>query len=398
MEEMEEKEGQARLFLDREKQTGVLSLISQSLAKTQELKEDENFIYPVFRALSKIIIPGYFLNFTLNGVLKRSTPLVKNQTVYPDHQASVERWLGTVEEARWDESSEPAGINVRLRIDKMENPKIVKGLQVGAIHSVSLGVNFLWRKSHDRDDFYRLMGEKIDGEVVSFLVTNILNYSEISLVHQGADPYAKRRAELVKPLELNLQSNQYEYSPRKEEGGKKMIKITRKKAEELSLEIPEFLDESMEELEMDQSKFNGILAQHKLNLTKKDKEREKISSRLESLTNSFSDLTGEDVTSLTGSEIELKAAQLKDQILLGEKYITSLREDTEKNYRLAKGDGVDETILTLIKNSDIKTLQALQLEYKKEAEGLHPKNSRQSSKSFVEEEAKDEDIGAYEEQ
>lgn len=159
---------------------------------------DEEFLRVRFRALSQIFIEGYCIDFSTPGVLEKSVPLLKNQTVYTDHKTSVHNWIGTVENSFWDEKSIPPGIDVDLRIDRALNPKIVRGLtlQPPAIHSCSVTTKFTWHKSHPElsdDDFWELLGTEKDGEVVRVIVDQILMYDELSLVYQGADPNAKKK-------------------------------------------------------------------------------------------------------------------------------------------------------------------------------------------------------------
>ena len=303
-----EQMGEAKLYLNREHSTGHLNLVSQTQPpKNVALEEDDKNIYPVFRAISKIIVPVHFLNLTKNNILKQSAKFLNNQTVYPNHLVDVNQWIGRVLEVKWDESADPPGINVKLEIPKEQNKRIIDGIRLGAIHSVSVGFHFLWEKSHDRDDFWRVLGDEIDGRVVSLVVTKIESYREISLVFQGADPYAKRRAELSAPLQakditpsssyfLNSPDSSPDKKNNKDEnqkGGK--MKLTRKIAQAIGLELTEFLDESVEETELTQSQFNGVLAQVKLNLAYKEKEAGRLTNRIGVLSDSLSALVDEDV-------------------------------------------------------------------------------------------------------
>src|SRR5205085_9858708 len=47
--------------------------------------KDSDYIYPLFRALSKATIEGHWLDFTTDNVLKDSMPLLERQTVYKNH-------------------------------------------------------------------------------------------------------------------------------------------------------------------------------------------------------------------------------------------------------------------------------------------------------------------------
>lgn len=165
--------------------------------------QDSDYIYPLFRAISAVIIPGLWLDYSEPGVLEASAPLLKGQTVYVDHYYwSVTGWIGAVNEAFWDaagtESGGVPGINAELKIDCKVAPKVARGMMMKppAIHSVSVTVLFEFDYSHpqlvEERRFWALLGEEIDGEIVRLIVTKILEFWEISPVFQGADRLAKR--------------------------------------------------------------------------------------------------------------------------------------------------------------------------------------------------------------
>lgn len=173
------------------------------------IPKDSDFIYPIFRALSAVLIPGHWVDFSKEGVLKKSAPLLFGQTVYKNHGEAagwfgktfdVEKWLGAVSQSAWDAKGEKvggiSGINVELKIDALLNPRIARGLLMKppAIHSVSVTVEFDYEQSHEMDEHYfcRMLGEEVDGEIVRLIVTEIVRYMEISLVFQGADGGAKQ--------------------------------------------------------------------------------------------------------------------------------------------------------------------------------------------------------------
>ncbi len=164
---------------------------------------DDDYIYPLFRALSQTVIEGYWIDYSRPGVLEESTPLLARQTVYADHHFwNVEKWLGVVNESSWDaeglNSDSVPGINVELKIDALLNPRIARGLlmQPPAIHSASVTVLFEYEYSHpnlvEEGRFWDLLGEEVNGDLVRLIATKILAYWELSLVFQGADRGAKQ--------------------------------------------------------------------------------------------------------------------------------------------------------------------------------------------------------------
>lgn len=178
----------------------------------QVLPKDSDYIYPLFRALSAALIPGYWVDFSQPGVLEKAVPLFLGQTVYKNHgenvglwgsrQFDVEKWLGSVSQAVWDPKGDrvggTAGVNVEMKIDALMNPRIARGLLMKppAIHSCSETVLFDWDYSHpdlvEQERFWRMLGEEVDGQVVRFIVTEIVGLQELSLVFQGADQIAKQ--------------------------------------------------------------------------------------------------------------------------------------------------------------------------------------------------------------
>ena len=166
-----------------------------------------DYIYPVFRALSASVIPGYWLDYSGPGVLQESTAMLTGQTVYKNHDfMDVEQWVGVVNRSFWDpegkQSGDVSGINVEMKIDWRMNPRIARGLlmQPPAIHSASVTVLFEYEYSHPQmtaeGRFWDSLGEVVDGQLVRLIVTKILGYWEISLVFQGADQLAKQIPEL----------------------------------------------------------------------------------------------------------------------------------------------------------------------------------------------------------
>ncbi|MBN2435590.1 MAG: hypothetical protein JXK07_10035 [Spirochaetes bacterium] len=163
-----------------------------------ELDEDNEAFYIPFRALSAVFLKNRGIDFSKAGVLKKSYKLLKGQTIYPNHDHDVLKWLGYVCKCWYDESENPPGINCTLKIikDGDMNIRIIKGFKAGALHSVSVEVTFDFEKSHpslDDWEFWSHLGENVGNEVVRMIATKIYGYGEISIVWQGADGFAKRK-------------------------------------------------------------------------------------------------------------------------------------------------------------------------------------------------------------
>lgn len=169
------------------------------------IPSDDDYISVKFRALSKTIVPGHWIDWSKDGVLKNSASKLLGQTVYPNHDfTDITKWLGSVASVAWDEAGEQSegvpGINVEYKIDALMNPRIARGLMMKppAIHSTSMTVLFKYEYSHpeiaadNKYRFFDLLGEEVEGQIVRLVVTEILEYWEASLVFQGADRLAKQ--------------------------------------------------------------------------------------------------------------------------------------------------------------------------------------------------------------
>lgn len=169
------------------------------------MPKDGDYITVKFRALSKTVVPGHWIDWTKDNVLEDSVPLLLGATVYPNHDFfDINNWLGSVAQVAWDEAGANAenvpGINAEYKIDALMNPRIARGLLMTppAIHSTSMTVLFEFEYSHpemaaeNKWKFIQNLGEEIDGQIVRFIVTKIREYWEASLVFQGADRLAKQ--------------------------------------------------------------------------------------------------------------------------------------------------------------------------------------------------------------
>lgn len=174
--------------------------------KAEDLKPSlEEFINPTFRILSEVVVHKSWnpIDFSMNSALKKSVPLVVNQSVKTDHEGGVHTTIGAVKSAMWEESYKadgvdiPAGINAVLSIDGKSNPRLARLIlsDPPGIHSGSTTVSFLWDKSHasmKEDEFWNKLGTyDKDGQMIRRVVNKVVHYREYSLVDHGADPFAQ---------------------------------------------------------------------------------------------------------------------------------------------------------------------------------------------------------------
>ena len=174
------------------------------VADVKDVKESD-FIYPVFRALTKTIVSKFMpIDFSEGNVLKDSLALLEGQALFPNHEQVVGQELGAVLETVWQEATSkngikiPAGINAKMKLDVKTNPKIARGILMDppSIHSTSVTVTYKWEKSHtelsDTEFWQKLGSYDANGELVRAIVREIRQYGELSLVPHGADRFAQK--------------------------------------------------------------------------------------------------------------------------------------------------------------------------------------------------------------
>ncbi len=179
-------------------QPGSADSINPGLTFNDVAPQETDYIFPKFRALSAVLIPGYFIDFSQGTVLKDSMPLLAEQTVYCDHVYwRTREWVGAVNQVAWDDKPDKAGapgINTEMKVDWRKAPDIARGLLMKppAVRAVSCTVDFEWDASHpellEKRIFWMSLGEEVDGQIVRLIVTKILDYYEVSFVYKGANP------------------------------------------------------------------------------------------------------------------------------------------------------------------------------------------------------------------
>ncbi len=166
-----------------------------------ELTEDR-YVYKDFRALSQIFLSNRGLDFSRPGVLKAATAMLVGKTVYANHDfRDIDNWRGVIAESFWDEAGEQSGgvpgINVRTKVDAFLNYRTACGLMMTppAINSASVTVLSEVEFSHPElvknGTFWDRFLEEVDGDVVRLIVTEIIEFWEMSFVFKGEDRLAK---------------------------------------------------------------------------------------------------------------------------------------------------------------------------------------------------------------
>ena len=163
---------------------------------------EAQFVKARFRALSAIHLENRGVDFSGTGVLKKAAGMLYGEKVFTNHEMQdVYDAIGVVSDSVWDEKGEKSkgipGINVELKIDALLNFRIARGMMTDppVQNAVSVTVLFAFDYSHPELEkegkFWSLLGEKVDGQVVRIIVTEILEFFEISVVTKGEDRLAK---------------------------------------------------------------------------------------------------------------------------------------------------------------------------------------------------------------
>lgn len=378
--------------------------------------EDSDFIYPVYRLLSEVIIdPKYrAVDFSQTSALKKSMPLLVGQSIYIDHETATGTAMGTILEVFWQESytlggkTIPAGINGVLKIDGKSNPRIARSIMMDppSIHSVSVSINFSWKPSHpemDENEFRNLLGTFAkDGRRVTKVVDNIRAYLELSLVSHGADPFAKqiRDGKIVmathanKIYELSLSADlmkkqphmminpygnplPYEYASMSFKAIDTVnTNLFNKNKPESNMELQDLIESlglSAQGIENEETFIAHIQEQLtlaasatglKTEVETLTAERDQLQTEVETLTSERDQLQTK-VETLSGEE-NAKLA------VIGNTALASARAEAIKFYRLAKANNIDENIEASINTAELAAANSFTETFKAEYEAAVP--------------------------
>lgn len=326
-----------------------------------KMNEDETHLFVPFRALSTIIIPDRWVDFAKPGVLKGGAKYLLGQTIYTNHKHDVNGWVGVVAKALFNETSNPNGIDSMLKVNKKWNERLIDGVKEGAIHSVSVDVFFDYEKSHkDLEDFWWLLGEKVEGDVVRIIATKIRSFSEISFVWQGADPTAKRIG-LSKPEGALGAGNETLETPTGPQGsleeGEENVKLARVLFEKLGLKPSAYgFKGSAAEMEFESEDVQRVMA----DMAGIAEENRVMAEALSKAEIDFSENLTE--------ELSVLSAQAKD----GKAYLEDVRTEALKFAKLANGEELSEALEKSIKNASLEDAKSFRDDFAKKAEEKFP--------------------------
>lgn len=385
--------------------------------KAEDLQpKAEDYVYPVVRALSEVTVRRSWnpISFAKPGVLKDSRELLKAQTVYPNHEALIGNELGVVTEVEWQESYTtpngivvPAGILATLMIDAKANPKTARNIisKPPIIHSVSVTVSFAWEKSHpemDDDVFWSKIGKTdSEGKLIQRVASEILSYSEISLVPHGADPYAMVVDESKKISNPDYAKKAASLSDDK--GRPLYFFYTFGKSNEtLSLRDDNDTSEinNNEEFDKPDSKpqnnskmkdlvalLNGLVAAGSIQLSDNQNTvtEENVNTVLVSALKKGNDASvklASITDELTQTKNALKTAQdslsaleaEKDFISVGKEALKSTQEESVRLYKATLGDKADSKVIEELEKASFKDATANVKKYQAELDNSFPQN------------------------
>lgn len=176
------------------------------------MPKPEDWVMAKFRAISAAYLgeEGYWLDFSKPGVLRASMPLMlpvgqggtrrRPLKFHRNHSDLTQNIIGYISAAEWGDAggdqSYP-GINIDVMIDWRLAPNEVRQIMAEPplVESCSISFYFEWEQSHPELEswqFWTLIGEEVDGQPVRIMVTEILEYRHVALVHEGADEEADK--------------------------------------------------------------------------------------------------------------------------------------------------------------------------------------------------------------
>lgn len=349
--------------------------------------ESDKFLFATYRALSAIVINPFTIpiDFSKKGVLKRATRLLKETPFLKDHQHSIDSQVGKVVDTLWDdgEGDMPGGINALVRINLLapQTGTVAPLVDEGDANSVSVSVWYEWEQSHpDMSDveFYFALGTEVDDELVRVIVTKVEDMSELSLVWDGADPYAERlKAEaqgaaafasfavgipVAQTDRKSLEEGRSESRPEKILSSKEETDMLEKMKKALAAVFGKEVDEIDEQFVTDVSvgavSFEKVPAVLEL-LSEKQGKIDEYAGLLET--------RGGEI-----EELKSQAEELKVKAELGEQYLKKVRADAEKFYKLAEGDAANETLIGMIAVATLEQAIVLRDQFRKQADEKVP--------------------------
>jgi hypothetical protein len=174
------------------------------------IPKPKDFLEFPFRVLSaELVGSGTWksTDFRNEAVLRQALAMFAKKPCYFNHSQDASRVVGVSGNPKWANSYVaengviiPAGIDVPFVIDSVLFPALCRMLNSpdSPIQCCSVAIEFEYQPSHtfeNPNDFLYHVGESINGEEVTRIVTKIIAVSEISFVHEGAAPHSRKLGE-----------------------------------------------------------------------------------------------------------------------------------------------------------------------------------------------------------
>lgn len=368
--------------------------------KAEDIKpKEEDFIKPIFRALSEVIVHKNFnpIDFSKNGVLKNSMTKLLGQTIYANHEAVIGNEIGVVSNIEWQNSyvtnsgiKIPSGINAEFKIDSKAHPNIARAIMMEppSIHSNSVTVSFGWEQSHpsmDINEFRSKLGTfGSDGQLIRRIANEIKNYHETSLVPHGADPFAQvikkgviNNAEYANStyslsMEGKEKPKNYFFSYKEDVVSMGDKDTTPQELNNINPETPmkELIQKLAIKYKIAEDQITEQLILDKLEEKEKSESQVNLAKELQDekannkdLTNKLADKVTE-ITNLTRERDSYK--QISD------KAVDTLKNEVKRAYGVLKGDKADEAKLDQLQKLDYEGLLVEMKSFNEELENKYP--------------------------
>lgn len=367
--------------------------------------KDADFVYPVFRMLSETIVHKNVnpISFMEGNALKQSMNKLIGQTVNVDHETAVGNAIGTVKSVEWQNSYKaangqviPGGINAVLKIDGKSNPRLARAVMMSppSIHSNSVTIRFKWKKSHeDMDDnqFFNNLGTHDDkGNLIHRIVTDVMGFSETSLVSHGADPFAKKIEDGKIVLEglaleqaslsadngsVNMNKRSVSFSYKEDTVSNSMQTIPNSNNNNNNHNQNKQMKELLEKLaaiakienSADMTEESFVAKFEEILLAKTASE-----TSVTELTETVSTLTTELAEAEEGVMDAEELTALKGKAELADLQLAAVKTEAKEAYNKLKGEEASDAILLSIDNATAETAEAFLKDYSAELDAKHP--------------------------
>lgn len=367
------------------------------ITRNDVIPREEDYIDIPFRLLSATIVAADGRRATEfpEAVLRASADKLVNVRVLTDHwDYNVLDTFGIIKSTKWtpattDESGNriPAGIDGIMRFDMKLQYAVIRQIYNGEINSCSVSVEFMWEPNMalpSNIDFDYAVGTEYEGQLVRRVATEIIGYSEVSLVGMGADPFAKRLKENGTPnnpewtavaqyaknvKELNQLYNTDKGTELINEFGFYYVddRITNKQAQTLTLSLTkqgEILKKEQTEQAMDKKIIeclvrNTGITEAELNENSIEKWAETNKQANESLQAKINELQTEVQSSKEAlAKVESEKAELSKLAAQTTQRVENVRKQVMAFHNLKTDNKPNEAIVKTIETAGLELLEA----------------------------------------